>query len=218
VLAALWRGYRTKHYGLHAKALRARRARAGLPEDPPPYGSNRMIKRDDGVLLKWATKKAALERRLALPSHETLLQQHARKRALAQQRTDEKPAASVHWSTRALLKTVVSYDDMRPQVTRSPTAPKSKRKDDRTPGDFSLQWLRSVGEYGWVQRRVVMQLQSLYRCVSFSPRSKSRHNANPPHRQVASCPAPPRARDAAETRCFTNKPEVIARSHQQSSQ
>jgi hypothetical protein len=176
-----------------------------------------MIKRDDGVLLKWATKKAALERRLALPSHETLLQQHARKRAWAQQRTDEKPAASVHWSTRALLKTVISYDDTRRQVTMSPTAPKSKRKDDKIAGDFSLQWLRSIGEYGWVQRRVVMQLQSVYRCVSFLPRSKSRHNANLPHYQVASCPAPPRPRDTAKTRRCTNKPEVITRSHQQSS-
>lgn len=148
VLAALWRGYFTKHFGPRAQALRARRAKAGLPEDPPPFGSNRMIKRSGDVLLKWAAKKAALQKRLQLPSHETLLQQHARKRAWSQQRSDERPAALVHWSTRALLKTLKSYDDARINILRTP---QPKRKDDKAVGDFSLQWLRSVGALGWAQ-------------------------------------------------------------------
>ena len=163
-MAALWRGFRTKHYGPHAKALRARRARAGLPEDPPPFGSNRMIKRDSSVLVRWADKKAALERRMRIPSHESLLQLHARKRAWGQQRSDDKPAASVHWSTRALLKTVLSYDELRPKVVHSPQGHHPpKRKSDRAVGDFALQWLSNVGAWGWVQRRVVLLLQSIYR-------------------------------------------------------
>ena len=108
VLAALWRGYWTKHYGPHSAALRARRAKAGLPENPPPYGSNRMIKRDDYVLRRWAEKKQALAKRYEMPSHETLLQQYARRRAWAQQRSDDRQAV-LHWSTRALLKTVKSH-------------------------------------------------------------------------------------------------------------
>jgi hypothetical protein len=163
-MAALWRGFHTKHYGPHAKALRTRRARAGLPEDPPPFGSNRMIKRDSSVLVRWADKKAALERRLRIPSHESLLQLHARKRAWAEQRSDDRPAASVHWSTRALLKTVLSYDELRPKVIHSPQGHRQpKRKSDRAVGDFALQWLTNVGTWGWVQRRVVLLLQSIYR-------------------------------------------------------
>ncbi len=208
VLAALWRGYRTKHYGVHAKALRAKRARAGLPEDPPPFGSNRMIKRDHSVLLTWAAKKAALEKRLHLPSHETLLQQHARKRAWAQQRSDDKPAAMVHWSTRALLKTVKSYDDMRPDVMRSPKAAQSKRKDDKAVGEFSLQWLRGVGAWGWVQFRVVLQLQSLFRCVLllFCIHLERFHSPSviSDRSQVASCEASAGAHHQAQARRCTN--------------
>ncbi len=153
MLAALWRGFFTKHFGPRAQALRARRAKAGLPEDPPPFGSNRMIKRGGDILLKWAAKKAALKKRLQLPSHETLLQLHARKRAWSQQRSDEKPAALVHWSTRALLKTLKSYDDARINILRSSHshAPHPKRKDDKAVGDFSLQWLKGVGALGWAQ-------------------------------------------------------------------
>lgn len=179
VLAALWRGYRTKHYGPHSAALRARRAKAGLPEDPPPYGSNRMIKRDDYVLRRWAEKKQALAKRYEMPSHETLLQQYARRRAWAQQRSDDKQAV-LHWSTRALLKTVKSYDEMRPEVIRSLQSPQPKRKSDKALGDFALQWLRGVGGFGWAQSRVVMMLQSLYRFQLLSP-SRS-------HRQFAPSP------------------------------
>ena len=164
-MAALWRAYRTKHYGPHAKALRARRARAGLPEDPPPFGSNRMIKSDVEVLRRWEEKKAALARRAQLPSHETLLQQHARKRAWSQQRSDDKPAATVHWSTRSILRTVKSHDSMRPEAMRPVGTPKSKRKSDAAVGDFGLLWLRSVGACGWVQHRIVMLLQITYRCA-----------------------------------------------------
>jgi hypothetical protein len=132
--------------------LRARRAKAGLPEDPPPFGSNRMIKRGGDILLKWAAKKVAFQKRLQLPSHETLLQQHARKRAWSQQRSDDKPAALVHWSTRALLKTLKSYDDARASIVRSPGASsRPKRKDDKAVAEFSLQWLKGVGALGWAQ-------------------------------------------------------------------
>jgi len=120
LMAALWRAYRTKHYGPHAKALRLRRVRAGQPEDPPPHGSNRMIQRDAQVLKRWADKKAALARRAQLPTHETLLQQHARKRGWSQQRSDNKPCCSVHWSTRATLRTVQSHDSARANALRSP--------------------------------------------------------------------------------------------------
>jgi len=167
-MAALWRAYRTKHYGPHAKALRLRRVRAGQPEDPPP-GSNRMIQRDAQVLKRWADKKAALARRAQLPTHETLLQQHARKRGWSQQRSDDKPCCSVHWSTRATLRTVQSHDIARANALRSPATGGGggnlKRKSDKAVGDFALQWLRGVGACGWVQQRLVLLLQTTYRCA-----------------------------------------------------
>jgi hypothetical protein len=113
-------------------------------------------------LRRGAEKKQALAKRYEMPSHETLLQQYARRRAWAQQRSDDKQAV-LHWSTRALLKTVKSYDEMRPEVIRSLQSPQPKRKSDKALGDFALQWLRGAGGFGWAQSRVVMMLQSLYR-------------------------------------------------------
>jgi hypothetical protein len=161
-LAALWRGFRTKNYGTHAKALRIRRVRAGLPEEPPPCGSNRMVKRDEAVLKKWAEKEARA-RRDQLPSHEMLLQEYARKRAWTEQRSDGKPAAVVHWTTRALLKTVLSHDEMRPDFMRSAAATASTMKPKTFVGEFALQWLGNVGAWKWAQSRIVLLLQTSYR-------------------------------------------------------
>jgi hypothetical protein len=217
-MAALWRGFRTKHYGQHAKALRSRRLRAGLPEEPPPFGSNRMIKRDSSVLIRWEQKKMALERRLKLPSHESLLQQHARKRAWAQQRSDDRPAAFVHWSTRALLKTVASYDEMRPKASLSPQPLQRKRKSDKAVGNFALQWLSGVGAWGWVQSRIVLLLQATYRLFLVHirgclPRATMHTAAAHSHlrHQIASRTASSCARHAAETGCCAHASAVVSR-------
>ena len=92
----------------------------------------------------------------------------------------------------------------------------SKRKSDKAGGDFALQWLRGVGACGWVQQRLVLLLQTTYRCAllllllhlacaRLHPPSAHASLELP---QVPSRPPSAGARDAAHTRLRSHAPAL----------